>query len=399
MANIYPYIILCLLLVPPRASGDYLYGDPTPAEQAHLEAINRARADPQAEALRLGLSDLAEGTQAGAVTGLPAPPLALNAQVSQAARAHSQDMMDKDYFDHTSLDGTRPSERVSNAGYEWRMMGENLASRWDNSSLDIVKNSLLMHDDLFVDTDYPDRAHRVSILLADFKEIGIGLVTGQRIDNGSTFNFYYITTDFVISLSDSRSFVLGAAYSDKDADGVYDAGEGLEGIQVTVAETGENTATASAGGYAMPLNSGNYTLVFSHPALGEITRGISVSSDNIKVDILETDFGAASPQASFDVNTNRLHLPAVQAGTDFYTLTMTLENTPDLLPTFSLASEDLRQSANPNLTEMPNYDAGTAILHIPRIAVENFLYTVNLRLINSTAPFRFQLIGTPAPAQ
>ena len=42
-------------------TGTYLYGDPSPAEQAHLERINRARLDPRAEAERLLGGDLNEG--------------------------------------------------------------------------------------------------------------------------------------------------------------------------------------------------------------------------------------------------------------------------------------------------------------------------------------------------
>ncbi len=46
----------------------YEYGNPTPAEQAHLEAVNRARANPLAEASRLGI-DLFEDVAPGAISG------------------------------------------------------------------------------------------------------------------------------------------------------------------------------------------------------------------------------------------------------------------------------------------------------------------------------------------
>ncbi len=57
-----------------QADVTYSYGDPTAASQAHLEKINRARANPQAEAGRLGI-DLMEGVPSGVISGLPVPPL------------------------------------------------------------------------------------------------------------------------------------------------------------------------------------------------------------------------------------------------------------------------------------------------------------------------------------
>jgi len=66
----------------PRAVYSFDYGDPTAAEQAHLEAINRARLNPPAEAARLGI-DLYEGVTAGDISGLPVQPLVLNSKLLQ----------------------------------------------------------------------------------------------------------------------------------------------------------------------------------------------------------------------------------------------------------------------------------------------------------------------------
>lgn len=58
----------------------------------------------------------------------PAPPLSLVPALTRAARAHSQDMIGRDFFSHTGSDGSTPGERVTRAGYRWRMVGENIAS-------------------------------------------------------------------------------------------------------------------------------------------------------------------------------------------------------------------------------------------------------------------------------
>ena len=37
-------------------------------------------------------------------------------------------MGDIDFFSHTGSDGLQASDRVTNAGYQWRAMGENIAA-------------------------------------------------------------------------------------------------------------------------------------------------------------------------------------------------------------------------------------------------------------------------------
>jgi uncharacterized protein YkwD len=58
----------------------------------------------------------------------PAPPLSLAPALTRAARAHSRDMVERDFFSHTGSDGSTPGQRVTRAGYRWRMVGENIAS-------------------------------------------------------------------------------------------------------------------------------------------------------------------------------------------------------------------------------------------------------------------------------
>ena len=55
------------------------------------------------------------------------PGLTLNAQLNQAAQVHNQDMVRFDFLSHTGSNGLRSSDRVTNAGYQWRSTGENIA--------------------------------------------------------------------------------------------------------------------------------------------------------------------------------------------------------------------------------------------------------------------------------
>ena len=55
------------------------------------------------------------------------PELAWNAEVARVAEAHSQDMLDREYFSHTSPDGDSPFDRLAEAGISYTSAAENLA--------------------------------------------------------------------------------------------------------------------------------------------------------------------------------------------------------------------------------------------------------------------------------
>jgi uncharacterized protein YkwD len=78
-----------------------------------------------------------------------------------AARRHSQDMADRNYFDHTSPDGRTPWDRARRAGYE-QAIGENIAKgqRTPESVMSAWMNSA---------------GHRRNILNCDARAIGVGL--------------------------------------------------------------------------------------------------------------------------------------------------------------------------------------------------------------------------------
>ena len=89
---------------------------PTANEQLMVELINRARANPAAEASRLGI-DLNEGLSAGTISTAAKQPLAINPYLTDGARKHSQWMIDNDTFSHTGQGGSAPNDRMTGAGY------------------------------------------------------------------------------------------------------------------------------------------------------------------------------------------------------------------------------------------------------------------------------------------
>ena len=86
-----------------------------------------------------------------------------------AARAHSQDMLARNYFSHTSPDGRSFVDRVNGAGYAgWTNLAENIA--WGSGSLG---------DPSAIFTNWMNSSgHRANILNPNLREIGIGVVSG-----------------------------------------------------------------------------------------------------------------------------------------------------------------------------------------------------------------------------
>ncbi|WP_017257155.1 CAP domain-containing protein [Pedobacter arcticus] len=60
-------------------------------------------------------------------------PLLINTQLETAAKKHATDMFISKYFDHVSLSGKTPSDRVYDAGYDGVFIGEILAQGYFNA--------------------------------------------------------------------------------------------------------------------------------------------------------------------------------------------------------------------------------------------------------------------------
>lgn len=91
-------------------------------------------------------------------------PFEYNETLAQVARAHSQDMIDRNFFDHINPDGDDPSDRVSAAGIRWSRVAENIAAgqRTPEQVVDSWMNS---------------PGHRANIL-GQCQELGVGLALG-----------------------------------------------------------------------------------------------------------------------------------------------------------------------------------------------------------------------------
>ena len=278
-------------------TGTYQYGDPSPAEQAHLERINRARLDPRAEAERLLGGDLNEGITDPTlqISLAPKQPLTSNALLHAAARAHSRDMTDQDYFDHLSLDGRTPWDRMAAAGYvDFSAAAENIALSFATYPLDETATLLAMHDRFVVDANSEGRGHRIAVFDDGLREIGIGAAGGGFTLDNSAYPFAWALTCDFAARWDGPTFVLGVVYDDRNRDGAYTAGEGLGGVAIRALRVVDGgtaeTTTASAGGYGLPLPPATYEVTATLVDGRQAMRSLTLADRNVKIDFRAADF-------------------------------------------------------------------------------------------------------------
>jgi hypothetical protein len=109
-------------------------------------------------------------------------PLTIDLNLEAAADLHTQNMAQQDFFSHTGKDGSTPSTRTSDAGYESGFVGENISAGYNTPQQ-------------VVDGWINSAGHRANMLNADYNEIGIGYYYLQN-DAGSVNYYHYWTQVF-----------------------------------------------------------------------------------------------------------------------------------------------------------------------------------------------------------
>ncbi len=94
-------------------------------------------------------------------------PLHTSSKLNLAAKAKLDDMFRQQYFEHESPDGKKPADIIQAAGYEYLIVGENLAlGNYEN-------------DQLLVEAWMNSPGHRANILDSKFREIGVAVGKGM----------------------------------------------------------------------------------------------------------------------------------------------------------------------------------------------------------------------------
>jgi uncharacterized protein YkwD len=133
-------------------------------EQRVLELVNEERA---------------MGAVCGGEAFGSAPPLTMDPLLTAAARGHSRDMAELDFFDHDSPDGREFSDRIEEAGFNGAFpWGENIAAGYANPQQ-------------VVDGWMESPGHCSNIMDPGFGLLGVGYFYDDSTDMGSfwTQNF------------------------------------------------------------------------------------------------------------------------------------------------------------------------------------------------------------------
>ena len=273
---------------------------PTDLEQLLLEYVNAARLNPLGDAAHyvngytpltspdprvqsainfFGVSGPAFFAQMSALT--PTPPLAWNDSIAAASRAHSQAMINADSQSHQLPGEPGFGDRVTNAGYNFSSLGENIFA--------FAQSMLYGHAGFMIDWGagsdgmQTPAGHRLNIMNSTFREIGIGVVADAN--PATAVGPYVITEDLGRALNGPSVLLLGVAYNDTDNNNFYSLGEGRGGLSINAA--GVSTTSTSSGGYAMGVAAG--------------VRTVTVSGGSLTAPLVFTADLANATNAKFDV--------------------------------------------------------------------------------------------------
>ncbi|MBI4253009.1 CAP domain-containing protein [Candidatus Uhrbacteria bacterium] len=95
-----------------------------------------------------------------------APPLSVSRALSSSSREKAHDMAGSQYFSHTGPDGKTLASWIRREGYDYEVVGENLAMGFFSA-------------EQVVDAWRKSGTHYANLIDKDFKDIGVGAISGE----------------------------------------------------------------------------------------------------------------------------------------------------------------------------------------------------------------------------
>jgi hypothetical protein len=234
----------------------------TAQEQYLLEWINRARANPAAEAARQGVP-LNEGLAPGQISTTPKQPLVALEPPAKVAQDINWTI---DLGGMPDVSSPALVSQLTAAGYN-PGSAYSAAATSDYTSLRFASSSFratMMNDDW-------------AVWGVDLWEFYVASGKQQRWQQ-------------VFAGGGGKTHLTGVAYFDNiNPDDFYTIGEGLGGVVITATHTGSGqtytTTTQTAGGYSLELPAGTYNVEAVSAKLGRMTSSnIVIGSGNVKAD-------------------------------------------------------------------------------------------------------------------
>jgi uncharacterized protein YkwD len=149
-------------------------------------SIDVSPASPEVLAMEASVHDLVNAERVANGIG----PLEHDDVLRLVARAHSQDMVERDFFDHVNPDGEDPFDRLGGAAYFYLAAAENIAWNQGYDNADVIAVDGWMNSD----------GHRANILNDRYTHGGLGVA--RRSDGAWFFTqVFALPTGEIIGLS------------------------------------------------------------------------------------------------------------------------------------------------------------------------------------------------------
>ena len=166
---------------PTQSPPDSSPSDPQPPDTGSYNlgstpqtVIDQCMSDDDKEMLTQVNNARSQARDCGTVNYAATAALSWNCTLDAVAYEHSRDMGDNNFFSHTGSDGLSVGDRVTNAGYDWVAVGENIAA--GQPTIDAVMTAWL---------DSP--GHCGNIMSPSYTEIGAASYTVS----GSDYSIYW----------------------------------------------------------------------------------------------------------------------------------------------------------------------------------------------------------------
>jgi hypothetical protein len=293
------------IAVYPRVS---LMANPNAQEQELLELVNRIRTAPQAELdLLLNVADVATKQHidfALAAYGVKlntlkaqwqtlqaVAPVAWSSELNNTAATHNAAMIAADVQAHQVTGEKTLGERTQAANYNFTLVLENLFA-YARSPLE-AQAALAIDWGTGTDGIQTPPEHRDVLLAGNVREVGIAV--GSQPDPTKQLGPLVVTQNFGNRAAlTGKGYLLGVAFADFNNDGWYEAGEGLNDVQLKI--TGINgtnfsktIAPSAAGGYQELLDPGRYQVDFlrnGNTVGRRVTTIAATTPTNLKLDLV-----------------------------------------------------------------------------------------------------------------
>lgn len=222
--------------------------------------INQARTNPLDTAASLGMDTealLDDYPLLYEVLTVGLPPLAFDARLYRAARAHTLDMLEAEYYSGESPDGRTYEDRIREAGYEAVDAGEAVGLMCRTICDEPGEAPTRFLRKMFtgeIEAGEPDAMTILNPLLA---EGGIAIADGTSVELGGICGdeVILLTADFGAEEQFPERFLAGVTYVDANENGRYDAGEGAPAALTVTGPDGTASSLSSGetGYFVLPL--------------------------------------------------------------------------------------------------------------------------------------------------